>query len=50
MPKFIVPFMAQILPSIWQLLTETADIYIKHVVNSTDNAFGPDDDDADEGL
>lgn len=46
MPKFINPMMGQILPNIWQLLTQTADIYIKYVVNSLD---GPFDNSGDEG-
>lgn len=48
MPKFTTPYMAQILPSIWQLLTQTADIYIKYVVNSLEDPFG-DEGDAEDG-
>lgn len=33
MSKFIHQYTAQILPPIWQLLTQTADLYVKVVVN-----------------
>lgn len=33
MSKFIFQYNAQILPPVWQLLTQTADIYVKVVVN-----------------
>lgn len=36
MPKFIQPLMATILPPIWSLLTQMADIYIKSIVNEGD--------------
>lgn len=36
MPRYIRPFTAQILPPIWQLLTQTADIYVKVIVNSSE--------------
>lgn len=40
MPKYINPFINQILPPIWQLLTQIADVYVKAVVNQTEpNAF-----------
>lgn len=36
MPKFIQPLMSTILPPIWSLLTQMADIYIKSIVNEGD--------------
>lgn len=36
MPEFIFQYNSQILPPIWQLLTQTADIYVKVVVNESD--------------
>lgn len=33
MQRFVQPYTAQILPTIWQLLTQTADMYVKCVVN-----------------
>lgn len=33
MQMFINQYTTQILPPIWQLLTQTADIYVKVVVN-----------------
>lgn len=36
MPKFIQPLMSAILPPIWSLLTQMADIYIKSIVNEGD--------------
>lgn len=36
MPKFIQPLMPTILPPIWSLLTQMADIYIKSIVNEGD--------------
>lgn len=36
MPKFIQPLMPTILPPIWTLLTQMADIYIKSIVNEGD--------------
>lgn len=45
MSKFIYQYNAQILPPIWQLLTQTAEIYVKVVVNdSGSNTFDNDDD------
>ena len=45
MPKYIQPYMPNLLPSIWSLLTQMADIYIKSIVNEIDiNAFGNDED------
>lgn len=45
MPKYINPFINQILPPIWQLLTQIADVYVKAVVNQTEpNAFASADD------
>lgn len=41
MPKFIQPLMPTILPPIWSLLTQMADIYIKSIVNEGDvDPFG----------
>lgn len=50
MHRFIQPYTAQILPTIWQLLTQTADLYVNCVVNATDSpAFSqPDGDDGDD--
>lgn len=36
MPKFIQPYMKQLLPVTWQLLTHVADTYVKVVVNETE--------------
>lgn len=36
MPKFIQPLMPTILPPIWSLLTQMADIYINSIVNEGD--------------
>lgn len=36
MPKFIQPLISSILPPIWSLLTQMADIYIKSIVNEGD--------------
>ncbi|KAL7010710.1 hypothetical protein ACKWTF_016847 [Chironomus riparius] len=45
MPKYIQPYMQNLLPSIWSLLTQMADIYIKSIVNESDiDAFGGDED------
>lgn len=38
MQRFIQPYTAQILPTIWQLLTQTADLYVKHIVNAAEGA------------
>lgn len=44
MPKFIQPLMPTILPPIWSLLTQMADIYIKSIVNEGDvDPFDGDD-------
>lgn len=37
MSKFIYQYNAQILPPVWQLLTQTAEIYVKAVVNEIDS-------------
>lgn len=37
MSKFIYQYNDQILPPVWQLLTSTAEIYVKAVVNETDS-------------
>ncbi|XP_058460644.1 importin-9 isoform X2 [Malaya genurostris] len=36
MPKFASQYLSAILPPIWQLLTQMADIYIKVIVNETE--------------
>lgn len=36
LPKFANQYLASILPPIWQLLTQMADIYIKVIVNATE--------------
>jgi importin-9 len=36
MPKFVQPLMPTILPPIWSLLTQMADVYIKSIVNEGD--------------
>ncbi|XP_036335819.1 importin-9 [Rhagoletis pomonella] len=33
MPKYIQPYMERVLPIIWQLLTQIADVYVKVTVN-----------------
>lgn len=40
MAEFIFQYNSQILPPIWQLLTQTADIYVKVVVNESDTNEG----------
>jgi hypothetical protein len=35
-PKQMSPWLPQILPSVWQTLTQSADIYLKTVVNGTE--------------
>lgn len=44
MSKFIHQYNDQILPPVWQLLTQTAEIYVKAVVNETDSENGQEDD------
>lgn len=44
MSKFIYQYNGQILPPVWQLLTQTAEIYVKAVVNETDSAENGEDD------
>lgn len=45
MSKFVYQYNSQILPPVWQLLTQTAEIYVKAIVNETDlNAYGQEDD------
>lgn len=36
MPKFAGQYLSTILPPIWQLLTQMADVYIKIIVNETE--------------
>jgi hypothetical protein len=35
-PKQMAPWLPQILPPVWQTLTQSADIYLKTVVNGTE--------------
>lgn len=45
MQRFVHQHTAQILPPIWQLLTQTADVYVKVTVNGTaENPFTDMDD------
>ncbi|XP_055903747.1 importin-9 [Eupeodes corollae] len=51
MPKYIQPFMNRILPPIWQLLTQVADIYVKVTVNQTEeNPFQQSDNEDEDEL
>ncbi|CAD7093271.1 unnamed protein product [Hermetia illucens] len=54
MRKYIQPYMNQILTPIWQLLTQTADIYVKEIVNNVEpfssHDSHPGDEDADDEL
>jgi importin-9 len=51
MPKFIQPLMPTILPPIWSLLTQMADIYIKSIVNEGEvDPFGGDEDEKAEFI
>lgn len=43
--KFIYKYNAQILPPVWQLLTQTAEIYVKAVVNEIDTSGNVQEDD-----
>lgn len=45
MTKFIYQYNAQILPPVWQLLTQTAEIYVKAVVNEIDSTNNDQEDD-----
>lgn len=45
MSKFVLKFNKQILPPVWQLLTQTAEIYVKVVVNETDSTENDQEDD-----
>ncbi|XP_041783157.1 importin-9 [Anopheles merus] len=49
MSKFVQPYVGTILPTIWQLLTQLADFYVKVVVNESEaapfNGTGQDGDD-----
>lgn len=45
MSKFIYQYNAQILPPVWQLLTQTAEIYVKAVVNEIDSTSNDQEDD-----
>lgn len=45
MSKFIYQYNAQILPPVWQLLTQTAEIYAKAVVNEIDSTVNDQEDD-----
>ncbi|XP_055594420.1 importin-9 isoform X2 [Uranotaenia lowii] len=51
MPKFANQYLTSILPHIWQLLTQMADVYIKVVVNETEESpfvTSTDDDENDD--
>lgn len=49
MPKFIQNYMPKILPPIWQLLTTTADVYVKVDVNEIEpNPFNPNSSDIED--
>ncbi|XP_053669805.1 importin-9 [Anopheles nili] len=49
MSKFIQPYLGTILPTIWQLLTQLADFYVKVVVNEIEAAsFNGTEQDSDE--
>lgn len=39
MSKFIFQYNTQVLPPVWQLLTQTADIYVKVIVNANDSSL-----------
>lgn len=46
MPKYIQPHFGTILTPVWQLMAQTAEIYVKVVVNQTvESPFSPDNDD-----
>lgn len=45
MPKYIQPHFATILTPVWQLMAQTAEIYVKVVVNQTVESPFPDNDD-----
>lgn len=45
MSKFMYQYNSQILPPVWQLLTQTAEIYVKAVVNETDSTGNGQEDD-----
>lgn len=49
MTKFVHQYHDQIFPSVWQLLTQMADIYVKVVVNEIDSPFESTDDDDELG-
>ncbi|KFB37528.1 AGAP011156-PA-like protein [Anopheles sinensis] len=52
MSKFVQPYLGTILPTIWQLLTQLADFYVKVVVNEIEtapfNGTEQDDDEVDD--
>lgn len=45
MSKFMIQYNDQILPPVWSLLTQTAEIYVKAIVNETDAAGNGQEDD-----
>lgn len=40
MPKFIQPTIQSILPPLWSLLTQMAEVYVKSIVNEDEELFG----------
>ncbi|XP_041347809.1 importin-9-like [Gigantopelta aegis] len=46
-PKTMGQYLPQILPSIWTIFTQSSDVYIRTVVNNTDEADDPVDSDGD---
>ncbi|GAB0089716.1 importin-9 [Sergentomyia squamirostris] len=50
MPKFIQPHINTVLPQIWQLMTQTADLYVKISVNCSIESPFQDNDDDDEST
>lgn len=43
MPKFIQPTIQSILPPLWSLLTQMAEVYVKSIVNEDEDLFGGND-------
>ena len=49
-PKQMAPHLMQILPHMWNTLTQSADRYVRTVVNYTDDADDPVDSDGELSL
>ena len=49
-PKQMAPHLMQILPHMWNTLTQSADRYVRTVVNYTDDADDPVDSDGEFGC